>query len=236
MKDEKPSKLGFHPEAAARFAKLAEEALKSVRSFASIEMPRTTAAEIHPVAHFTTEDVIGEIKVVESSFNGLGEETGRYWTSNGLRVGWEGNTFEAIKGLADRMGNTTPIKGQASSKFMLDETFIWLRETLEGKRSEPLPVHIGERCLTEIKDYEIWVPIYRTYSAADFEIGEVGFRTVSKVLLDEWYARIPQDVANKPEVAHAINRKRARIQGSIAACIRVKAEVQKAREIAQSAA
>jgi hypothetical protein len=99
-----------------------------------------------------------------------------------------------------------------------------------------LPQHVAERCSSEIKDHEIWVPVYRTYSAANFEIGDVEFRPVSKALLDQWYARVPEDEAKKPEMAQWINRKRARIQGSIAACIRMRAEVNKAREIAQSAA
>jgi hypothetical protein len=43
-------------------------------------------------------------------------------------------------------------------------------------------------------------------------------------------------MAKRPEIAVGINRKRARIQGSIAACTQMKAELNKAREIAQSAA
>jgi hypothetical protein len=236
VKTQEPFKVEFHPEAGARFTELAQEVMKSVRSFGSVENPPTGGAEIHPVANIAADQVIGEIKVIESSVNALGEETGRYWTSNGLRVGWQGPEFEAIKDLALRFGNTKPIKGRVSNSFLLDEIFKWLKETLEAKRSDTLPEHIAERCSSEIKDYEIWVPVYRTYSAADFEIGNVEFRTVSKALLDQWYAHVPEDEAKKPEVAQSINRKRARIQGGIAACIRMKAEVSKAREIAQSAA
>lgn len=236
VKTQEPFKVEFHPEAAARFAELAQEVLKSIKSFGSVGTPPSGGAEIHPVANIAADQVIGEIKVVESSFNALREETGRYWTSNGLRVGWEGREFNAIKNLVLRFGNATPIKGRVSNSFLLDEIFKWLKETLETKRNDTLPRHIAERCSSEIREYEIWVPVYRTYSAADFEIGDVEFRTVSKALLDQWYAHVPEDEAKKPEMAQWINRKRARIQGSIAACIRMKAEVNKAREIAQSAA
>jgi hypothetical protein len=236
VKIQEPFKVEFHSDAATRFSQLAQEVLKCVHSFERVDTPPTRGAEIHPVASLTADDIIGEVMVQESSFNGLGEETGRYWNSKGLRVGWEGREFEAIKDLVLRFGNAAPIKNRVSSRFLLDEIFKWLRETLEAKRSDALPDYIAERCSSEIRDYEIWVPVYRTYSTGDFAIGDVEFRTVSKVLLDEWYAHVPEDVSNSPEVAHEISRKRARIQGSIAACVRVKAEVGKAREIAQSVA
>jgi hypothetical protein len=236
VKSHEPFKVEFHPDAAARFSQLAQEVLKCVRSFERVETQPTRGAEIHPVASLTVDDIIGEIIIQESSFNGVGDETGRYWNSKGLRVGWQGREFEAIKDLVLRFGNAAPIKGRVSARFLLDEIFKWLRETLEAKRSDALPDYIAERCSSEIRDYEIWVPVYRTYSASDFVIGDVGFRTISKVLLDKWYAQLPEDAVKSPELAEGINRKRARIQGSLAACIRVKAELIKARELAQSKA
>ena len=236
MTTEEPFRIQFHPEAAARFSDMAQDVLKSVKSFGNAVTPTAGRTEIHPVARITSDQIIGEVKVTESAFNGLGEEKGRYWTSNGLRVGWEEAGFDTIKDLAGRFENAAPIKGMVSHSFLLDEVFKWLQETLEGKRSDALPEHIASRCSTEIREYEIWVPIYRTYSAASFAIGEVEFRTVSKELLDNWYSNLPSDEINKPEVVMGIDRKRARIQASIAARVRAKAEVRRAREIAQSAA
>ncbi len=236
MKSQERFKVEFHPDARARFIELAQEVLKSVRSFGIARSSPSGTAEIHPVANITANDVTGKIRVIESSSNLLLGERGRYWTSNGLRVGWEGPEFDAIKDLVRKFENSIPIKGRVSNRFLLDEIFNWLRETLEAKRSDTLPEYISERCSNEIRDYEIWVPVYRTYSASDFAIGDVEFRIVSKALLDQWYAHIPEGEAKKPETAQRINRKRARIQGSIAARVRIKAEVNKAREVAQSAA
>ena len=229
-------KVKFHAEAAARIAELAKEVLSSVRSFGPIDPPPSAGAEIHPVAHIGPDEIIGEIKVRQSSFNGLGTEVGRYWISKGMRVGWEGREFEAIKDLAIRLGSLTSIKGRVSESFLLDEVFAWLSETLELERGDELADYITERCSTEIKDYEIWVPVFRTYSTTHFKIGNVDFRTVSKAILDRSYGQLPDDVAKRPEVAIKINRERSRIQGSIAACIRARAEFKKAREVAQSAA
>src|ERR1700678_1492590 len=91
VKNQERFKVEFHPDAGARFTELAQEVLKSVRSFGSARSSSSGTGEIHPVANITADDVIGEISVVESSSNLLLEERGRYWTSNGLRVGWEGS-------------------------------------------------------------------------------------------------------------------------------------------------
>jgi len=235
VKTREPFTVEFHAEAVARFSSLAKEVLNSVRSFGSVAPPNSGGAEIHPVAHISAADIIGEVEVRESSFNGLGVEVGRYWNSKGLRVGWEGPEFDAVKNLALRFGNATPIKGRVSDSFLIDEVFKWLRETLEQRRSDELHTYIAQRCSSEIKDYEIWVPVFRTYSAADFKIGSVDFRTVTKAMMDRCYERVPEDVASRPDVALTLSRQRSRIQGSLAACIRARAELKNAKQIAQSA-
>jgi hypothetical protein len=53
-------------------------------------------------------------------------------------------------------------------------------------------------------------------------------------MLDEYWSRIPEAEAQKAEIALGISRKRSRIQGSIAATVRVEAELKKASELAKS--
>jgi hypothetical protein len=192
--------------------------------------------KIHPIANLGADDFIGEISVQRSSVNMLGEEIGRFWESNGLLVGWDGAEFEELRNLARKFEDAPPIRGRASHEFLLDEIFQWLRETLEAKREDALPDYVAERCASEVKDYEIWIPIYRTYSGSDFMIGEVEFRTISKAMLDEWFAKLSPPGVHDAQIANMINRDRADIQGSIAACVKVRAELKKAREIAQSSA
>ena len=223
------SKIEFHPGAAARFSELAKELLTSVRSFGPVPQPRSSASQLHPVHHIRAEDIIGELKVRRSSFNLLGVEVGRYWESNGLCVGWEGPEFEKLKELARRIMNADAVRGRVSEKFIVDELFAWLRETLERKRDDELPAFIESRCSSEIKEYEIWVPLFHTYSERDFNIGEITFRTVSKAMLDKAYEHVPQEAAARSDIILSMNRQRSRIQGSLAACIRVTGELKKAK-------
>jgi len=70
----------------------------------------------------------------------------------------------------------------------------------------------------------------------DFTLGDVEFRTVSESMIDEWFHRMFPNGIAEPDAALAIHRERSRIQGGIAARIKVTAEGEKAREIAHAAA
>lgn len=237
MSESKPNIISFHNAAAERFNALAQELLGRVGSFGKIA-PRTPPpqSQIHPTFVFGSEHIIGEIKTQDHSINGLGEETGRFWNSNGIRVGWQGAEFEDIQKLVRRFEGTSEIKGRVSYKFLLDETFNWMQQTLERKRHDSLTDYIAECCSRGIREYEIWIPVYRTFSSKEFSIGDVVFRTVSKTLFDQFYSNVPKEKMEEPDVALAINRQRSAIQGGIAACIKVSAEYNKAHEIAHAAA
>src|SRR5271155_5318862 len=100
MNTQEPLKVEFHPEAAIRFNELAREILNRVESFGRVVPPPNRTTEIHPVVNLGATDIIGEIIVHRSLVNRLGEETGRCWESRGLVVGWDGEKFEEITGLA----------------------------------------------------------------------------------------------------------------------------------------
>jgi hypothetical protein len=236
MTNEQRSKITFHPDAVVRLSELAQEIVNGVRSFGPAEPPQTTPNELHPVVEIPASDIIGEVRSEQSAVNRLGEEVGRYWISKGLRVGWEAEGFDQVKQLARRFATLSPIKGLVSERFLLDEVFSWLRGTLERQQSDCLSDYIAERCSDAIEEHEIWIPVHRTYSAEDFALGTVEFRTVSKAMMDDWFGRrFPQGIKD-PGVAHVINRERSQIQAGIAARLRVKAEREKAREIAHALA
>jgi hypothetical protein len=235
VKVKKRLNLEFHPDAAARFNELAHELLNCVGSFGPVQPPKAVPTQLHPVMEIPESDII-ELKIQRSSVNLLGEEMGRYWESKGLLVGWEGEEFAQIKELAKRFSVAAPIKGQVSQIFLEDEVFGWLRETLERQRGDSLTDYIARRCSVEIEEQEIWIPVNRTYSAQDFALADVEFRTISKKMMDAWSERLFQSGEIDKGAAMAIQRERSRMQGGLAAHIKVKAERRKAKEIAHSAA
>jgi hypothetical protein len=97
-----------------------------------------------------------------------------------------------------------------------------MHETLERKRADSLPAYFADEALKTIQKHEIWFPVFRTYSSAEFRIGDVLFRTISKALLDEWQSRAPD--SQKAEARALIDNYRTKFQGTVAACVQVKAE------------
>jgi hypothetical protein len=224
----RPFDVRFHPDAAERFNEIAQGIISRVGSFGPTVTPPQRPSMIHPVAQISPEDIVGQITFQQSSVNIFGEEMGRYWSSNGMRVGWEGAEFEEIRELARRFEKVDQLKGRVSHEFLMDEIYGWLRGTLERKRGDTLADYIAECCSGAIKDHEIWIPIYRTYSEEVMVIGNVEFPTISKEMLDRWYGRPSKGSIKDPVATHAINKERSLLQGSIAARIKVTAEPKRA--------
>jgi hypothetical protein len=235
MNSDETVRIEFHEQAAARLSELAQDLLTRVGSFGRIEAETPVGADLHPVAQLTESDLLGPVGIQRHSVNELGEETGRYWESGGYRVGWEGEGFESIKALATKFESSNPLRGRVSGRFLLDEIFTWLRATLEGNETGALPDFIAARCSEAIKAHEIWIPVYRTYSAHEFSIGSVQFRTISGPMLDRWYSRIPEK-DREPGAVITMNRRRSLLQGTLAVRVVANAEPAKASEIAHASA
>jgi Apea-like HEPN len=229
--------IQFHEKAATRFNELAQELLTKVRTFPSAEVRPTRASLLHPVAQLSEKDISGTIARKQRSVNGFGEETGRYWDSRTGRVGYEGEEYAAVKDLAARLEQSGPLKDRVSLRFLLDELFTWLRETLETRRTDTFTDFIAKRCSEAIKVYEFWIPVYRTYSSREFSMGPAQFRTISPAMLERWYSRIPEEQRElQSGVDIVLSRQRSALQGTLAACVVFEAEPTKAAEAAHTAA
>jgi hypothetical protein len=236
MEPEERFEVKFPSDARTRFNEIAHGLVDEIKSFGEQEPPQRRNSKIHPVARIQAEDIIGPVVVHQASTDRYGNEIGRCWISNGLKVGLEGPEYERLSQLVRKLAGVKPIRGHVSEKFLLDEVFDWLQARYEGKCDDDLVDYIEKLCSISIKNHEVWIPIYRTYSPYDFVIGEVQFHTISQAILDQWYSRFSEEDLRDPNLASFINRERASMQGSIAACIKVRAERVMASEVAQDAA
>src|SRR5207249_7510305 len=90
---------------------------------------------------------------------------------------------------------------------------------------------------TEVKDYEIWIPIHRLYVESALTLGPVVFRTITGTLLDAWEEKKkgvgPESVA---PVKEFFARQRSVLQATAAATIKIRAEQKKAVQVARESA
>jgi hypothetical protein len=222
----------LHPEAAKRCDQLSQDILQTVKVFEMKRRSQQATVDVYPAYTVPPEDILSGPKFM-FEVDELGDRVGVLWMSENMRVGWTNATFQPIKDLVRLMARCKSMKNLVSDEFLMDETVEWLRGTLERKRGDTLSDYIARRCQTEIKTYEIWMPIFRTYSTRQFNISDVTFQTISKAIMDEWWSRIPPHVLAEPAAINALKSKRSKLQGALAACVTVRAERIKAVQLAK---
>jgi hypothetical protein len=226
--------ISFHPGALSSFSAAADELLREVRMYPNhAPAPdRAKRFDIQPAAVIRPEDMIGVPEMTAKEIDPSGNETGRFWESRGQRVGWTGDAFQKMRRLAGKIANSAELRGLVSEGFILDQVFSWLRETLEHKRTDSIGEFISQLCDSEIGEHEIWIPVYRTYSSTDLKIGEVELKSITRDLLDVWFTRPVSDPRIHEKLKQLEHATRIKHQGSVAACIKVRAQKQKAFELA----
>jgi hypothetical protein len=78
------------------------------------------------------------------------------------------------------MVQTKPFRDLVSAKFVLEQTCHWLCDTLERRVSGSLSEFVALRSREAVRDFDIWIPLFQTYSSAEFYIGDVAFRTFTR--------------------------------------------------------
>jgi hypothetical protein len=230
--------IQIHPDAAKRFNEVADQLLTKITSEPeAVREGKEFRPDVHPVAHIRAQDIIGEVSVRNSIFDGTGAEVGRFWEHQNGRVGLIGPGFNSFAELAIRIHDSQDLKETTSSEFILDTSFEWLEGKHKNARPESLAEYVVKRVQGEIKDFEIWIPLHRTYIESSFQMGGVVFRTITREMMDECEARTPKP---DPETAIAVQvafaRDRSAVQGCAAAATNIRAEIRKAVAVARERA
>jgi hypothetical protein len=224
----------FHPGALSSFSATADELLREIQMY---PIPASGPDyvkhfDVQPALIIRPEDIIGPVEFTAKQVDANGNETGRFWDSSGQRVGWTGEAFQKMRRLADKMANSKELRGLVTESFILDQLFNWLRETLERKRSDSIGEFVSRCCDSAIADHEIWIPVYKAYSSADLTIGDVEFKPITRDLLDLWFNRPSSDPLMQERVKQFEHETRSKHQGSLAVCVKLRAQKEKASQLA----
>lgn len=193
-------------------------------------------ADIYPVAQIPEKDVIGEIVEIQSIVNGVGDEVGRLFKKSSPKVGLIGNGFEALNQLGQQMQRTDPLRESTSIEFIRDTIFEWAEGRYNKASSESLTEHVAKRAEEEIKDFEIWIPLHRTYVQSSLQLGKAVVLTITRAMMNAAEARLPTPDAEKTAVRFAFARDRSAVQGCAAVAVKVRAEKRKAVQVARQEA
>jgi hypothetical protein len=227
--------IAVHPEASKRFNELANSLLAKVTPeppFASGEEP--FHPDVPPVAEIPEHDIIGDVREVKSIVDGTGEEVGRFFEHVIPRVGLIGDSFKALTQLVVRIHELEGVRDTTSVGFIRDTAFEWLEGKYRNTITESCSDYVLTKAEQEIKDFEIWIPLYRTYIESSFQIGAVVFRTIASEMLDKWHSNRPEvDAESIAAMRLAFARERSILQGCAAAVVKIRAERGKAVAVAR---
>src|SRR5438552_18996365 len=122
--------IQIHPEAAKRLDELANQLLAKLAPEPQlVPVGGEFRPDIYPVFQMPEQDIIGELQVTKSFFDGTGEEVGRFFEHENRRVGLVGESFKSFIQLTMRLHDAEALRKTTSLEFIRNTVFEWL----EGK-------------------------------------------------------------------------------------------------------
>jgi hypothetical protein len=230
--------IQLHPDAAKRFDDLGKQLLAKVVPESPLsKIQETFRPDIDPVMHISQHDIIGDLGLTQSIVDGTGEEVGRFFRDTIPRIGLIGDGFKALKDLSERFQTHGDLREVASFRFIRDAAFEWIEFTYKRQPPGPLSEYISKRVNDEIKEFEIWIPLFQTYLESTISMGPVTLRTVTREMMDTAEAKVPVPNAETAAAMRlAFARDRSAVEGCAGVALTIRAEQNKAMETARQEA
>jgi DNA polymerase III delta prime subunit len=219
--------LDLHPSAKDSFDKKASSLVKELvylDNNSKVSDSHAFNPDISTV-EIRREDVIGEIKQTQQITDYEGNVLGIIFNDkNGRRVGIVKENYINLTKLTEQIYKVKGIN-VVSYKYIFETIIDWIisayAEINIGTMTDYL-ISEGNKIIT---DNEIWIPINELYIQSEITIGRVQIRTITKQMIDEYLERL--QISDEMFL-----KKIRRLQGLAAGVIKVKAEAQRANEIA----
>jgi len=225
--------LDLHPEAARSFDEKAERLLSLVSEVpVSGQRQGSFRPAIHPRACFTEKEIVGEIEVGFVDYRG--REFGKTFCHEGKTFGLMGDGYKSLEDLAAQVQQTKGIRPYISARCLAKTTFQWVRKRCCGETKEAFTGFVVRECGAQVKDSEVWLPLYHVYIQSDFSVGKIRFRTLRPEMLNVYLDQGLEHVspADHDKFRVEFERTRSRFQGCAAATIALTGEPLRVEEIA----
>jgi len=228
----------LHPEALKRMEELSNGLLQLV--VAQPSAPDTSPAftpDYHPIAKLSESDIIGFGPVSQSIVDFAGNEVGRTFRHNGHEVGLKEDGFNSLRKLVSMIQRLPAFGETMSTEFLTDTTFDWIRKLYTGEIKENFPSHLVKAADESVESFQICIPLYRVFLQHDLNIGDIKFQVLTRDMFDAWENSAKSvERTNAERYQEFLNRRRADLQGCAAVVVDVRAERQRAVELARECA
>jgi hypothetical protein len=185
-------------------------------------------------ANIDESEFIGTTSI--SRIDYLGLEHSRYFRTAQGYFGFSGENYSRIEKILNDISQKRELRNTVSYTFIKDTFFAWV----EGKYKNEMPEsyeflnYLKEKCVQEIKNRKISIPIDFLNIQSSFKIGNVEFEYYRRDLFDAIEHDIRENTRESDQdIEFGIRRIRQQFQGKTYASINIYAETQKCIEIAK---
>ena len=225
----------FHPKAVEAFNATAEEIYRELEPIAEYSTQAGFHPDVYTSAHLTGDDVIGPIKMKQNVVNATGKKVGRI-IGKSSKLLLSGESYAKLLNLLQQLQKRTNLRLVATDKLQ-DLAFEWMEHKVANVEISPFIDFLLTASEKLIEDMELWLPLYRTYIEVPISFGDVTFQTITREMLDGYERKLlAHTTQNIEHIKQSIAQKRKLFQATAAARNELKAERDKASQIAREKA
>lgn len=171
--------------------------------------------------------------MVEKTTDHTGKTIEIYWIEESERFGFEGELYIRFNKLIQKLHSTNQLNEKVSLNYIESESFNWIIEVYKKKQANSnLFDYLTTKSEVEIKLRTFYFPVLNLEIEKPFRIGNVEFTYFTKEYFDNLYQQLKaNDDSCTEENFQKIFRKD--FQGQVVVKATVKAEIDKAEEIAK---
>lgn len=203
---------------------------------------RTKPLEESSLSHVFVRDVNPSDIISFSSlgsFDGLGNELSRYFMTDTVEVGLEGEEYSHFQQLMEKLYQKENINSIVSLKFLENSAFDWFERQYKGQisRQAGFIEFLTQAMESSKRTYKISIPISFLAIQEPFKVGNVVFEYYKEEFFNEYLAHAQEAArrsANFDEANFKIGEEgfRKKYQGLVFASVQVTAERTRGIEIA----
>ncbi|MGL1890000.1 MAG: HEPN domain-containing protein [Spirochaetaceae bacterium] len=185
--------------------------------------PKTNDCYVSGV--ITAKD-IQSLKISYSDY--LGNEIGFYFIFDNCKYQLLRDSFNDLINILLKLNNEIEYK-LLSIKYLTEIYKDWIEISIRTNSNETYLEYLNNLFEKEIKEYTIIVPIHNMFTESNFKLGNIQIYNMSPTIIDKWFSESDKSDEN---ILNHIEKFKKDHQGYIAAAYSVKAEKNKAMEMA----
>lgn len=217
--------INIHPSAASNFNTKAEELIGLIEEFQKAEERKDSfPSDIHVAASITDKDIIGDIEVATSDYQG--NTIARFFHFNEKKFGLNEDNYGKLRDIAERLQSLPAIRSKLSCTFVEKTLFRWISKKHQKTDVQDLFIeYLDSEAQIVVKKITSWIPIANLEVQCAFPISNSEIRPLSKSLIDKWQSKVESlSGENKENAIKLFERIRKDYQGLASIVTTIEAE------------